>query len=296
MPQLRALLGPLRVLHTVFRFGSVARAAEILHITPGAVSHQLRKLESHLKVQVVTKSGRDIDFTQTGGKLALRMADLFDRMEEVVAETVQVGPNRPIRVKIIPTLAIQWLMPRLASFYAQHPDIDLEIATVAQADDTGLHNADFVVRRGAGHWEALRADLLYPDELVTVCAPGMAEYIRHPSDILKEKLLKSLIAPDAWSEWFSSAGMHADNADTRYIPLANAALCLQAAEQGLGVAVTQRAYMSRELASGTLVQASSHIAVSGNGYYLVYDPEKWHSEPFRQFAQWLVASARGRGT
>lgn len=291
MSRLKTLLAPLRVLDVVHRTGGVTRAAAQLHVTPGAVSHQLRKLESGLGVSLVGKAGRDLEFTDTGRDLARRAAVLFDGLEDALAQASGDGQRRPICVKLIPTLAIQWLMPRLADFYSRHHDIDLEIATVARADDTGLHNADFVVRRGDGQWPDLRADLLFADELVVACTPALARQIQRPADLLQAKLLKSIIAPDAWAHWLAAQGL-APDAATRVIPLANAALCLQAAVQGLGVVVTQRAYMAHALAAGSLVQPVPQVLASGDGYYLVHDPAKTRAAPYRHFVHWILDMAR----
>jgi len=289
MHKLRHQLGPLRVLDAVHRTGSVGRAADMLHITPGAVSHQLRKLEYDLGVSLTLKAGRDISFTAAGEALAVRAADLFDRIETALAHTVEAGAQRRIRVKVIPSFAIKWLMPRLGSLYARHGDIDIEIATVARADDTSLSNADFVVRRGLGVWPDQRADLLFRDELVLACAPEVAERVCRPEDLLGEKLLKSMIAPHSWDMWFASLGWMPDAA--RFVPLANAVLCIQAAAEGVGVALTQRAYLTQELASGVLVQALDHVAGSDEGYYLVSDPLRSSVPPFSDFAEWLLGAA-----
>lgn len=283
------MLGPLRVLDAVYRSGGVGRAAERLHITAGAVSHQIRKLEADLGTVLVFKDGRDIGFTEAGRTLALQVADLFDRLETVVDKAANAGAERPIRVKVIPSFAIQWLMPRLANFYARHQDIDVEIATVSRADDTDLTNADFVVRRGHGEWPDLRADLLFKDALVLACSPEVATRLHRPEDLLGEKLLRSIIAPHSWDMWLQSVGLAADG-NVRFIPLANAALCLQAAAQSLGVAVTQRAYLTQEFASGRLVQPLPQVASSDEGYYLVWDPAKSHQAPYRKFAEWMLGA------
>lgn len=291
MHGLRNLLGPLRVLDAINRCGGVTRAAGRLHVTPGAVSHQMRALEAALQTRLFRRIGRDVELTDAGRQLALRLADLFDRIEAAVAEATAQGRARRIRVKVIPSFAIKWLMPRLAGFYALHGDIDLEVATVSRADDVGLDDADFVVRRGDGNWPGVRADLLFEDALAVACAPAMAAQIRSPRDVLQAKLLHSMIAPASWDAWLRSAGLDEDPS-ARYIPLANAALCLQAAAQGLGLAVTQLAYMAEDIKSGALVQPVAHVARSGNGYYLVYDPATADMPPFAAFAQWMRESAR----
>jgi len=288
MHKLRNRLGPLRVLDAVHRAPGVARAAELLHITPGAVSHQLHRLEEDLGVQLVLKEGRNIAFTRVGDELAALAAESFDRLESALARAAESGANRRIRVKVIPSFAIKWLMPRLGTLYAQHRDIDIEVATVARADDTGLHNADFVVRRGQGEWPGLRADLLFPDELVLACAPAMAARLRKPEDVLGQTLLSSMIAPDGWERWLASAGL-APERDTRFIPLANAVLCLQAAAEGLGIAVTQRAYLAQDFASRLLVQPLAHVARSNEGYYLVSHAACTIGRPFSTFSDWLLS-------
>ncbi|WPB55503.1 LysR substrate-binding domain-containing protein [Xylophilus sp. GOD-11R] len=291
MTELRNILGPMRVLEAIHRCGGMGRAAAQLNITPGAVSHQIRRLETELGARVLAKSGRQMEFTEIGLALATGAAEPFERLEALVARASGLAGPVPIRVKVIPSLAIQWLMPRLAGFYAEHQDIDVEIATVARADDTELVNADFVVRRGRGDWRDLHAELLFQDELVLACAPALAERIASPADLLGEKLLQSMIAPASWDVWLRSVGLAlADH--TRVIPMANAALCLQAAVQGLGVAVTQRSYLASEFASGLLVRPLPQSATSADGYWLVCEMAKAHRRPYAQFSRWLVASAR----
>ena len=108
MRELRNLLGPLRVLDAVCRAGGVSRAAEQLHVTPGAVSQQLKQLESALGVPLFVKAGRVLEPTDAGRQLASRLADLFDRVEMVVAETMERARDRRLRVKVSPDFAVKW--------------------------------------------------------------------------------------------------------------------------------------------------------------------------------------------
>lgn len=289
MHKLRNILGPLRVLDAVNRAGGVARAAQSLHVTPGAVSHQIRALEAALDTRLCRKEGREAVLTPSGMQLASRVAELFDRVEEAVHEATSLGKTRRIRLKVIPSFAIKWLMPRLASFYAAHGDIDLEIATVARADDVGLGDADFVVRRGHGKWPGVHAQALFDDVLALACAPSLAAEIRRPQDVLEYKLLHSMIAPVSWDAWLAQAGL--PSAGARLVPLANAALCLQAAVQGAGIALTQQAYMRDELARGMLVQPLDIALRSGEGYFLVSAPGTLDIRPCAEFAAWVAAVA-----
>src|SRR5690606_27447109 len=116
MHKLRSLLGPLRVFDAVNRGRGVSRAADLLHVTPGAVSQQLKHLESVLGVQLYQKEGRELQLTKAGQQLAQRIADLFNRIEDAVQEISESSKEQKLRLKVMPTFAIKWLVPRLANF------------------------------------------------------------------------------------------------------------------------------------------------------------------------------------
>ena len=291
MHRLRNLLGPLRVFDAVHRAGGISRAAELLHVTPGAVSQQIKHLEALMNVTLVSKSGREIELTDAGSMLAMRLADLFDRIEAVIDDVIDVGNPRRLRLKVLPTFAIKWLVPRLASFYAAHSDIDIEIATVSRSEDLHLDNADFVVRHGVGEWADVHFDHLFDDAFVPVCLPALAATIRAPADVLQATLLHSMMRPDGWPTWLQSVGLGAAR-PARNVTLANAALCLQAAADGLGVAITQLAYARDELASGRLVRPVDHVATTESGYYLVCDPVRAETQPLKSFREWMRTVAR----
>lgn len=286
MQKLRALLGALRVFDAVCRAKGVTRAAQLLHVTPGAVSQQIKLLEGGLGVQLFQKSGREIELTAVGQRLAYRISDAFDRLNDALDDVADDQAEKRLRLRVTPSLAIRWLVPRLHSFYAHHPDIDLEIATIAMADDNRLETADCAIRHGMGEWDDVELDHLFDDEFVPVCAPSLAAQWQAPSDLQQANLLHSMLRPEAWPLWFSSAGLP-DPPRLRATTLANAALCYQAAAEGLGVAMAQRAYVQDDLRIGRLVIAVDHIARTERGYYLVCDPMKAATAPVRHFRDWI---------
>lgn len=290
MHKLRHLLGPLRVFDAVYRSGGISRGADALHVTPGAVSQQIKQLETLLGLLLVRKAGRDIELTEAGTMLAKGLSDLFDRIEAVVDDVTEVGNPKRLRLKVLPTFAIKWLVPRLASFYAAHSDIDIEIATVSRAEELQLDNADFVVRHGTGEWPGLHVDPLFDEIFVPVCSPALAQTIRVPEDLLEAQLLHSMMRPEGWPTWLGAAGL-GEGQPARNVTLANAALCVQAAVNGLGVAIAQRAYVRDDLASGRLVQPLDHEVPTEFGYYLLCDPAKAHTQPLKLFREWLLSVA-----
>jgi DNA-binding transcriptional LysR family regulator len=286
MQRLRALLGPLRVFDAVCRAGGVSRAADVLHVTPGAISHQIKQLEGGLGVQLFQKSGREIALTPVGERLAQRVSDAFDRLSDALDAAAEMRPNNQLRLKVTPSLAIRWLVPRLSSFYAAHPEIDLEIATTSKADDVRLDGADCAVRHGMGEWTDVELDHLFDDEFVPVCSPRLASQIKTARDLLEANLLHSMMRPEAWDLWFDSVGL-GDIPRLRGTTLANAALSYQAAADGLGVAIAQRAYIEDDLKSGRLVVAVDHAARTERGYYVVCDPARANDEAVRFFRAWI---------
>ncbi|MDH6590135.1 DNA-binding transcriptional LysR family regulator [Variovorax sp. TBS-050B] len=286
MQNLRALLSPLRVFDAVYRARGVTRAALLLHVTPGAVSQQIKQLETGLGVQLFQRSGREIELTAVGERLAHRVSDAFDRLHDALDDVADTQGEKRLRLKVTPSLAIRWLVPRLQGFHARHPDIALEIATIALADDVRLEGADCAIRHGIGEWADVELDHLFDDELLPVCAPGLAGQVRAPEDLLQAGLLHSMLRPQAWPLWFESAGL-TNPSHLRGITLANAALCYQAAADGLGVAMAQRAYVEQDLRAGRLVVAADHIARTERGYYLVCDPMKAAAAPVRLFRDWI---------
>lgn len=286
MRNLRHRLGALRVFDAVCKAGGVRRAATQLSVTPGAVSQQIRQLEGALGVVLFRKSGREIELTEMGRDLAQRIGDLFDQVEMTVDEFVDRSKSARIRLKVIPSFATKWLIPRLAGFCAEYPDINVSIATVTQADEVAtLGDADFVVRPGTGQWRGLHTDLLFSDAFVPACSPALGREITVVDDLASATLVHSMMRPEAWGFWLESAGAPAA-ASTRNISLANTALCLQAAADGVGIAMVQQAYIVDDLNAGRVVIPIHHVAKTGLGYFLACDAQRADAFPLTVFREW----------
>lgn len=286
MHKLQALLSPLRVFDALYRTGSVRKAAEVLHVTPGAVSQRLKQLEVLMGTPLFNRDGRELQYTPAAQQLALRIGDLFDRIEAAVQEAC-LEPQAPkLRLKLIPSFAIRWLVPRLASFYAIHPEIELELATVARMEEVSIGKADFIICHGDGNWPDFHFDHIFDDAFVPVCSQVMAGKIHQPADLLKVNLLHSMMRPGDWDIWMRSAGV-ADTVPKGGTSLGNAALCYQAAADGLGVAIAQLAYVAEDLRTGKLITAVDHVAHTDSGYYLLCELSKADAYPHRAFRDWI---------
>lgn len=289
---MRAQLNSLRVFETVARHESVTKAAAELSVTPGAVSQQVRSLERVLQVELFVRRHGKLSLTEGGRRLAERLSSCFEQIERAVVEVAGDPASRRVRLKVTPSFAIRWLVPRLTTFYEQHPDYEIEVGTYPRQEDASLEEVDFVVRHGRGDWQDADSELIFNDALAPVCSPATAKALRSPADLRAHNLLHSMMRADAWETWLASVGLGELRA-RRGTKLANAAVTYQAAIDGLGVALGQLAYLREDLASGRLVQPFDHVLRTGAGYYLSCAPRKANHPKSRLFRQWLRSVPKG---
>lgn len=276
----------LRSFEAVARLGSMKTAAKELGVTPGAVSQQIKALEGKLQVSLFDRTNRKLTLTMDADTLFRTLSRNFIEIEQAL-DRIATGPaSRKIRLKLLPSLAIRWFVPRLAGFYGKYPGFDVEVATGMPVDDLSMDDVDFACRLGNGRWKGLQATLLFEDEFVPVCSPALAKEIKRPSDLLRYPLLHSMIRMEAWEAWFSEFG-EAPFRPKANISFANAALAYQAAEDGLGIAIAQRAYVTADLASGRLAAPIPLAAKTALSYYLVCTPAKAMQKNNQVFLKWI---------
>ncbi|MGE4242971.1 LysR substrate-binding domain-containing protein [Ramlibacter sp.] len=288
-------LPALRAFEAVSRHLSVTRAAEELFVTPGAVSQQVRQLEASLGTPLLERHHRRVSLTPDGAKLAFCLSSCFERIDRTLLEISGGAAGGVLSLRLMPTFAIRWLVPRLSRFYGAYPGIELEIATQSATDDHSMVNVDIAVRLGTGDWADAASDFLFADDLVPVCAPAVAKTLRRPADLKKATLIHSAARTEGWPVWLEAFGVDA-RGFTRNLQLANAALACQAALDGLGVAITQREYVAADLASGQLVAPFPSYGRSELGYWLVCPRHKADWPNVRQFRAWARSIAKPRSS
>ncbi len=286
MAQTKYRLSALRTFETVARHGSVTRAADELSITAGAVSQQVRQLERALRVELFLRQHRKLVLTESGRLLAARMTEVFDAVERAVAEVAGDPDSKKLRLRVTPTFAIRWLVPRLTGFYEQHKDFEIEVGTYPRQEDVAIEEVDFVVRHGRGNWEDAQSDAIFEDALTPVCSPAVAKRLRAPKDLASHNLLHSMMRTDAWDLWLKSQGLGALR-PRHSIKLANAAVSYQAAIDGQGVALGQLGYLQEDLASGKLVRPFGQVLRTGAGYWLSFARHKAKHPNIRLFREWM---------
>lgn len=287
-------LNALRAFEAAARHLSMKKAAEELHVTPAAVTHQVKALEDAIGVKLFHRKNRSLELTGPGREIQPVLHDAFAAITIALRNATWEKSSR-ITLNLLPSFAQKWLAPRLPRFRALHPSINLQITTSMAFVDFASEEVDAAVRIGTGSWPRLKADLLIEDEFYPVCAPHLLEGREDADDpaILAEfPLLTTIRRPDDWELWLKAAGVEGVSAH-RQITHDNSALALEMAAHGLGFAMTRGVFATNDLESGRLIEPFQTRVRSGLGYYFVV-PEAFASRPeIRIVRDWLIAEAQG---
>ena len=277
----------LRAFEAAARTQSLTRAAETLHLTHGAISHQIKALEAMLGVRLIERAGRGIRVTEEGQRLAARLRAALAEIADALREAGERSNPRQLRVSVTPSFAARWLLPRLGNFLALHRDIDLDVRSSFALVDFRRDDTDVAIRYGYGSWPDVRAEFLLADTFFPVCSPRLAPRLPvKPGDLAQFTLLRS--DDEAWKPWFDAAGL--DWPEPSRGPIFNdSSLLLQAAADGQGIALARSSLVDAELRSGVLVRLFDVDAPSPRKHYLVYPPRLAASPKLAAFRAWLLA-------
>jgi len=287
----------LRAFEAAARLRSFTRAAEELGLTQGAVSHQIRALEQQLGTALFRREQRQSLLTPRGELLAAAVRDGMARIADAFAAVQRERRAPTLMVSVLPGFAVKWLFPRLIRFDQSHPEIQVNIATGTHlADLPG--EADVAIRYGTGNYPGLHAEKLLDERLFPVCSPALCagkRPLRKPADLARHTLLHDHIyavggRPPTWETWLKAAGIDAiDPAAGRRYGQAN--MVIQAAIEGLGVALGRTALVHDDLAAGRLVCPFGPSVPSDYSYYFVSTREALETAKVAAFHGWLRREA-----
>lgn len=284
-------LNALRTFEAVASRLSFSKGAEALHVSPAAVSSQIRALEERLKTPLFIRSGRNISLTEAGGKLLPGIQRGLAEFRKAVQTLEHDTAEGVLNVSMVPTFLQKWMMPRLADFYKSEAQIDLRI----NADNTlvNFNESDFhaAIRFGPGSWPGLKAVKLLDDWILPVCSPGLLREIG-PINSAEELQQHSLlfVESEIWDAWFRALGEHSRN---RRWPLLNDSLSiLMAAEQGQGIALSRWSLVARDLATGRLVRPIPRVVKTDWSYFFVSPPHYFNIPKVVFFREWMEESCQ----
>ncbi len=286
-------LNALRAFASAARHASFKRAAEELCVTQGAVSRHIQKLEDSLGVRLFTRRHRQVILTREGEAYLAVVRDAFARIAQATTELRSRGDDRMLRVKLPITCAVRWLVPRLARFHAQHPDLSVQITTSHDPVDFDREDIDVAVHYGAGIPPALSGEKMFGEVLIPICSPKLLARrtaLKRPRDLANHVLLHSIRRPNDWKQWLEAAGA-GDVEGEHGLTFENSSLTYQGAAQGLGLAVAQLAFVADDLSAGQLAAPFKRRVRNDVAYNLVYPRERANLKKIRDFQTWIAREA-----
>jgi LysR family glycine cleavage system transcriptional activator len=288
-------LNQLKDFEAAGRLLSIQNAAEELHVTPAAISRQVRGLENYLGVQLFVRDHRAVRLTTEGERYLAGITEGLNQIRKATLNLTRGAARRTLKIRAYTTFSMKWLIPRLSSFHALHPDIDVRLTTSLEPVDFAREDIDAAIRLGLDGCHGLAADWLVPNELVPVCSPEFLAKnpaLADPKQLGKATLLHSLARPEDWNKWLRAAGLKEVDG-YRGLKYESSAMIYQAAIEGHGIAIAQRALVTDDLASGRLIMPFQFVLDEGDHtYYLVYPKAQSYSPEFETFRDWILSQAR----
>lgn len=287
-------LNPLRVFEVVARTLNLTAASRELHVTQSAVSRQIGTLESYLGVELFRRERHGVVLTRAGQTYAEQIVPAFEAIASATEKLSKATGQGSLRVRTYTTFAAKWLIPRLPAFKQAHPGIDVRILTAVPDVDFDRDGVDLAIQFGAGQWPRTEAHLLFRDEIEPVCTPAYLKQhggIRKREQMLAGPLLVSQFRRGDWDDWLTTQGLTDRATGGERMFFSSSVLTWQAALDGLGMAIGQRALLAQELQSGQLVCPFALPLRRDAGHYLVQPAVQRASRKVAAFRDWILLAA-----
>ena len=241
------------VFHAVASTGSMIQASEKLGVTPSAVSQQIQSLEGHIGSQLFTRTGRKVVLTEAGERYYEMIRDEVERIAVATKQMRGINSYTALNVRIAPTFAAKWVLPRLPDFVERHPDIELRLNATNDPPDLGRETIDLEVRHGAGPWRGLFVECLATERMTVVCSPDyLAPNSIEIDEIAEHRLIHSVKNVTQWTQWFEKQGWLPTKPLQRLL-FDRAHMSIDFAARGMGLALESDLIVSQEIADGRLI-------------------------------------------
>lgn len=295
-------LPPLTALATaeaVARHPTFTAAADELHVTPSAISHQIKGLEEWLGFSLFRRDARSVRLTEEGADFLGKVAGILNGLESVTLEAMErAGKQKKLRIQTTDSFASRWLIERLPHFQHENPSMSVQIVTREFTEPYRPNEADVAVLYGRGDWPNCVSEMLLKETILPVCSPRLL--LGDPlKTLFSNKLLHDDNLGTTWEEWLDFARIGIDQgrrADSLYgLHFNHSHLALQAAEQGGGVLLASRPLVIDALREGRLAAPFNQELDTGHGYFLVQSPEPERQKRSILLASWLWAQCGLQG-
>ena len=291
-------LNGLRAFEAAARHLSFTQAAAELNVTQTAISHQIKRLEEELGVRLFVRQNRALSLTPEAKEYLPGIRAAFNDLRLATDRLLRKDDDHALTVSTLASLAAKWLLPRLSAFQDAHPGIDVRITTSTSLVDFQRDDVDAAIRYGRGHWPGVRADWLMADQMFPVCSPALLagkKPLRKPEDLADHVLLHSSSGnDDDWRLWLTAAGLPTNLSKQPGVTFDIMFMTIQAAIDGIGVAMGRTSYVKDDIAKGRLVVPFEITLPVDAGFYLVSPDGRADSPKLSAFRNWLVATAQNR--
>ncbi|MCP5083057.1 MAG: transcriptional regulator GcvA [Alphaproteobacteria bacterium] len=286
-------LNAIRAFEAAARLGGFVKAAGELHVTPAAVSHQVKSLEAHLGVKLFNRQHRGLELTTAGLELLPEVSRGLAHFSRAVGALSGGELAGRLTVNAAPSLATLWLVPRLGSFSQAYPDIKVRILANEVAPDLNLGKVDIRIPYGSGQFPGFKSRLLMRDGVFPVCSPSLLNNrpLRRFSD-LRDHILLHDIDTDVdeptmtWARWLRDSGLTMD-APSGHVEFGNSVLLTEAAVRGQGVALGRTSLVRDHLETGRLVRPLKTSRTGDYAYYLVTTVADAERPRVKVFLDWI---------
>lgn len=286
-------LNALRAFEAAARHLSFTRAADELNVSQAAISHQVKALEERLGVLLFRRLNRNLALTEAGAAYLPDVSLAFDRLADATTRLRRITTNPRLTISVLPSFAAKWLMPRLKSLWAAHPDLEVRFSASERLVDFQSEDVDLAIRYGSGNWPGLRVDAFLTEELFPVCSPALRDGdppLHAPADLARHTLIHDEMRED-WRMWLLAAQVTGIDA-TKGPSFSHSSMVLTAAIDGHGVALGRSALVADDLAAGRLVRPFAVSIPADFAYYLVCPVETADSPNIAAFRSWLLSQAQ----
>jgi len=283
-------LNGLKAFEVAGRHGSFRTAAQELNVTQTAVSHMVRVLEERLGYALFRRKPNRLELTAQGQALLAGLTDSFDTIARLTDQVAAMRAGPVLTVGVGPTLAVSWLIPRLTSFYRSHPDVEVRMAT-GGATRPVRDDWTCTIRRDTAAWPGYVAETLFPSTLVPICTPTIASSLRSPNDLQSTTLIRVSHMANDWPCWFEAARLSGPVCPAGEVVFESNAMAMQAALDGVGIAVAQLPYVSDAISAGRLIAPFPIIAHKQENWFLEYRPSRQDDPALQSFRDWLHREA-----
>ena len=284
----------LRAFEVAARQLNFTHTAAELNLTQGAVSHQIRELETRLGVALFERQGRGLELSAAGQRYLPFVQDALDRLRAGGRALRPGGSDTTLTVSLSPPFAAKWLVPRLGAFLATHRDLDLRISASMQHVTFVDDGIDMAIRHGNGDWPDLHVTQLWTEEIFPVCSPALLANgppLRNIADLAKHVLIHDR-SRTGWASWLDNVGADTRSIDFDRGPEFNeTSLAIDAAVAAQGVALSRSALVAGDLTAGRLVQPLQETQPAPFAYWIVCPKADAEQADIVRFRDWLLAEA-----